>query len=185
MSKESRERWRAAQAEVRPWHRQEAEPEDAWAAFQSYRDQGAPRSFTRLVGRTQKIYDWANTFAWRERVLAWDRHVDGLRQAEREEVLAQNARDVAAQHMAILGSAKSLASRELAKLNKLSEDSGDMPGPFTLSQVTRLTDTAIKLDRLVRGESTEHVKTTIDLSKLTDEELDQYEKLLQKVSPTE
>lgn len=179
MSKATRERWKEAH---KPWHRLEAEPEDAWRAFQAYRDQVGPRSIPRVGGQVQRIYEWANAYAWRERVREFDRHLESIKDEEREALLKEDARDTTAQRLRILASAKSLAGRELAKLDRLSQESGEMPGPFTLAQITRLVDVSVKLDRLERGQSTEHIETDFDFSKLTPEERAHYQELLKKVS---
>lgn len=182
MSKATRERWVETH---KPWHRQAQEPEDAWHAFQAYRDQLGPRSIPRVGGAIQKLYDWANAYAWRERVKAFDSHVEAVRDEEREALLREETRDTTAQRLQILASAKSLAQRELAKLDRLSQESGEMPGPFTLAQITRLVDVAVKLDRLERGQSTEHIEADLDFSKLTPEERAAYREILKKVSAGE
>jgi len=186
MSNASRERW-YAENRPKPWERQEAEPDDAWTAFRMYRDQmtgpGATRSYARLGVRLETALAWMNKYQWKERCLAWDRHVDEIRQEEKTALLAQDAREVTASHMAMVATGKSLVSRELAKLDALSAKAGEAPGPFTLHALTRLAEVTVKLDRLVRGESTEKIE--VDLSKLTDEELSAYEKILEKVTKRE
>ena len=182
MSKASRERWKEPQ---KPWHRQPEEPEDAWNAFVAYRDQVGARSIPRVGGQLQKLYDWANSFAWRERVREFDAHYQAIRDEERAALLQEDERNTTAERLRILASAKSLAGRELAKLDRMSQESGEMPGPFTLTSVVRLLDVAVKLDRLERGKSTEHIEADLDFAKLTPEERAQYQEILKKVSKEE
>jgi len=83
----------------KPWERQPDETDRAWAAFRVYRDlPPAERSYGAAFRKTyqkpanyqapQWYRQWANRHGWRDRVEAWDRHLDDVGRAvtERERV---------------------------------------------------------------------------------------------------
>lgn len=74
---------------IRPWERQPGEPDRAWAAFQIFRDAGEDRQIgLALGGRDPKQGSrWAYQWQWRQRVEAYDRHLDAIRvRGKRREV---------------------------------------------------------------------------------------------------
>lgn len=160
-----------------PWDRQPYDSELSWRAFQTYRDR-LPRSRAIVLdGRALnpiEVVAWMRDHFWIERCAEYDRHLDGLRQSEIEAVHAQSARDIAAEHMELAGSARAIAARELAKLREASENSAyESLKPRDL---IRLLDLVVKVDRLVRGESTESVDVR-DLSSLSDADLEEIERI--------
>lgn len=70
-----------------PWDRQQDENERAFAAFVAYRDLGAERTVPDAYRQAKRKPDakqadgtwnkWAKQYRWRERALAWDRHLSG------------------------------------------------------------------------------------------------------------
>ncbi|MBD2336134.1 hypothetical protein H6G64_03895 [Calothrix sp. FACHB-156] len=74
------------------WERLPGEPQKAWFGFVAYRDLGRDRSYARAcvaMGRTpgyRKVLEkWSIKFGWRERVDAYDLHIDRLNRAVREQ----------------------------------------------------------------------------------------------------
>lgn len=75
--------------QIDSWERQKGETDKQWLAFRTYRDLGLAE---RTLGAAyRQTYDkpsnkeappwfraWAKEFAWRDRVEAWDRHLDDL-----------------------------------------------------------------------------------------------------------
>lgn len=157
-----------------PWFQQPDEPDDAWQGFVQFRDQALPRAVRRVAGfRAVTQIEWSQKYKWHERAKAWDQHCEEIRIAEREALLAQEGKALAAEHMLLLKDARELAQRELAKYLESSREN-DMPGLIKPSDLIKLTEAVVKLDRLVRGEHTEKTEHEIDLSDMPIEELRQF-----------
>lgn len=172
-----------SQPELLAWERQTGEPDDAWAAFQRYRDMAAPRNMRYAAVVSQaKILSWANEWRWQERATAYDRHTDALRRAEREEMLRQDAQERTAKDIATLRGAEELLDNELKKM--LAESHASEMSLAKVSDLTKLLDKVITLRRLVHGESTENVSvsTEFDLSNLSIDELRKWRELQAKVT---
>jgi len=69
-----------------PWERQKGESEQAYYAFQLYRDQSSPRGYSRVVSELGKsktlIHRWGSRWSWRERARMWDRELEEQARAE-------------------------------------------------------------------------------------------------------
>lgn len=127
-----------------------------------------------------KVEHWIRAFFWRERVTEYDKYLDAGRVEVIEQTYRETAREVAAKHRQMLEDARSVAMTELAKLKeRVGNTAFEVVKP---SDLTKLVDTIVKLDRLIRGETTESVQLT-DMSKLSDEELDQIERVLNRPDP--
>ena len=162
------------------WERQPCDDELSWPEFVKYRDAPSPRRLIRPSSvSTRELHTWYQACNWGERVAAYDRHLDGIVRAEREAYLAQSAKEVAAHHMAILQGSRELLDRETAKLLQLSKDSEGF-GVIKPAELIKLTELVVKMDRLVRGDTTENAGTTFDGSKLTLEEVLALEALAEK-----
>lgn len=79
------------------WDRQPGESEQAYYAFQLYRDQETPRGYSRVVSELGKsktlIHRWGSRWFWRDRTRAWDRHLeDELRREQIRETRAMGRR---------------------------------------------------------------------------------------------
>lgn len=168
--------------ERRPWDKQEHESAEAYQAFQRYL-QMAPdeRTITLVAPRSSAtLSKWYREHSWEARVKAWDAEFGTMRYAEREAVFRRKAREVAIDHMLILSDARELVAREYSKLVEASRQS-EMHGLLKPNELVKMTELAIKLDRLVRGETTENVGTTdLDLAKLSIDELEELDKLMTK-----
>lgn len=163
-----------------PWERQYTETDDAWRAFKAFRDTRPPRRQRAVIGFAHAtICKWYNDHRWPERCDAYDRHMERIVLEEREKLLRQSAREISADHMAMIQSARAIAQAELDKLLASSNES-DIPLLRPI-EVIRLSEMVVKLDRLIRGESTETVEHSVDLSRLSTDELRTMRELTRKV----
>lgn len=162
---------------MNPWDRREDEDDEAFLWWQAYRDALPPRRLERVrtavpgkVAPTlQTLLGWYNAHAWRERAGLWDAHLDQIRQKERESIIGQGAKELAARDMALINEASELVSRELDKMLRTSMQSE--AETLKPSELNKLLENVIKLGRLQRGETTEKVETSFEPSNLTDEEI--------------
>jgi hypothetical protein len=166
----------------KPWERQADEPEEAYDAFRKYINQ-PPRGRRLHYGLAKdkaKLSGWCRQYCWHDRADAYDAVYEQIADEERARIYQRNAEVAAIDTMIMLGDAKDLVQRELAKYLEASRDN-DMVGLMKPNEMTRLLETAVKLDRLVRGETTENIgKTDLDTSKLSIDELEQLSNLLAK-----
>lgn len=123
----------------------------------------------------------SETWEWVKRCEAYDAHVDrGIREANEAAIRKMN------QEHAIL--AQQMIRKATRRLLQIPDDQ------ISAAELVRMVDVAVKVERLSRGESTENqavthngeveVKkdTALDLSGLSNEELDQFEQLLEKIN---
>jgi hypothetical protein len=168
--------------ELLAWERQPSEDDEAWKAFQSYRDQTPPRRMIHAaVKRTEKLSHWYNEHAWGERVAAYDRRLDAIRREQREAILKEDEKDRAARQLGQLKAVQDILDLELAKLTRDARAS-EAFGLVKVSDLNKLLANAITLERLIRGQSTENVsQADIDLDALSPDELRQLRELQQKM----
>lgn len=165
-----------------PWERQDAESEEAWAAFRAYREMPADgRMITRAaIAPTATLSKWFNDHNWHERCRAYDAKFDQVRVEEREAMYRRAAKQIAIDHMLMLAEARELVQRELAKWTAASRDT-NMHGLVKVNDLNRLFEIVVKMDRLVRGETTENVGSKdLNYANLSPEELDTLNALLDK-----
>lgn len=166
-----------------PWERQASETEEAWLAFRAYREmipqeRRIKHAATKAIPTLSK---WYRDHSWEERCKAYDAKFDKIDVEERERMYRRKAKEIAIDHMSMLSNARELVQRELTKLLETSRQS-EMHGLIKPRELQGLFEMVIKLDRLVRGETTENVGTTIDYSGLNPDELETLEKLLTKAT---
>jgi hypothetical protein len=181
----------AKDVEIQPWDRQPGESSKAFEAFCLYRDMGTERSIRKVAQNLSKsttlIRGWSSKYNWVERATLYDAELDRqAREKRQKEILEMRDR-----HAKL---ATQLLTKAAKGLLKLSDED------ISANDVARLVEVGAKLERLSRGESTENVNqktegtveaklkgevtihpTEIDLSKLSDEELMQFEGLLEKL----
>lgn len=160
------------------WTRQPCDTEPRWRAFQVYRDMDLPRSLKRVsaaVGTSQRIIEkWSAEDGWLARVFEYDRWIDRIRVDVMLDVMNEDARERGARHVTLLRTmqdAAALAAR--AWLAKFANDP-QAATEWSPNEIARMVKTAITLERLVHGESTENVdnKHGFDLSRLTIDEIE-------------
>ncbi len=167
-----------------PWERQPNEGEEAWLAFRAYRDMVPSERMIKhsAVKALPTISKWYRDHNWRERVEAYDRQFDKIAVEERERIYRRKAQEIAIDHMIMLSNARELVQRELAKINATSRET-EMHGLVKVSELNKLMETVVKLDRLVRDEPTEIVGSRdLDYSALSPDELDKLNELLDKAT---
>lgn len=150
---------------VEPWDRQPNEGDKAWQCFQLYRDATQPGGIGKRTQREvatkaytasphgprakKEIADWSVKFRWIERVEAFDRHLDAIRQ----ESFRNEAKRDGEQALALYRAMRAKAGQALIALpaNALS------PG-----ELTRMADLAIIGIRREAGLATEISSTEKD-----------------------
>lgn len=170
--------------DVHPWERQDGEPDTAYQAFQGYFLQVPPRRMAHASVRhsTAELSRLYNEWRWEERATAYDRHVQRIRQAERDAMLQQDEKERLAKMVAVLETTGEIISREMAKLlrDSLATEASGLVRPGDLN---KLLGQWVTLQRLIHGESTENV-ATVDarLENLTPEELRTLRELHEKLA---
>lgn len=168
------------------WDRQSFDTDETFRWYQAYRDAVPPRQLGRLrvpghvTPPLQVLLGWYNDGAWRDRAAAWDAHLDQIRQGEREQFARQQAGDVNARHRALAHELLELVEREVDKFLRTSMSSeAEVLRP---QELNRMIENAIKLGRLLQGESTESVeqRAAVDISGLDDEDLRTLRRLKEK-----
>jgi hypothetical protein len=167
-----------------PWDRQPYDTDESWEVFQAFRDARPRRALiVFLKGRRVdpiKVRDWMAAHYWAQRAALWDEHLDGVRQDTIRSLLEQRTEEISAEHMEITALGRSVVRREMEKL--LSDVEAGAHSTLRPGDLIRLTEAIVKLDRLMRGESTEKVDTHIDLSGASSEELAAMESRLLELS---
>ena len=163
------------------WEKHPWESDKSFAGFTAYRDLGLYRtlvSATERLGKTPsyvKVMEaWSKKFRWRERVNAYDMHLDkAQRDAEVDELVAMRKR-----HIQLAVHLQGLGATELQKwLKKAKESKGSVT--VTPDQVLKLVEVGVKLERLNRGEATAIVKNDMEIK--TPEEMDERIKQLMQL----
>lgn len=174
---------------LRSWDRLPDETALAFGAFALYREMGPERTTAKIrqrLGKTEgyqrQLEFWSSKYGWVSRCVDYDAHLDHIRQ-QRVKVGIEK---IAEKHAAI---ASGILGRAVQALQYV-----DMANP-TLREVAYVADIAVKMERLSSGMTTENrgisspdgtaVKVDVarkrDLSKMSDEELDDLERLLGKI----
>lgn len=173
-----------ATPEVRAWERQDTEPETAYEAFKGYLIQTPPRrlAHSSVKHSSSELSDLYNEWRWGERILAYDRHMQGLRDAEREALLKQDEKERVGKMLGLLETTGEILMREAAKLFKDSQKS-QVSGLLKPSELNKLMVTWITMQRLIHGESTSNVGVVdTSLEKLSIEEIRELQRLQAKMS---
>lgn len=161
------------------WERQEGEGDDAFRAFVYFRDMPLPRKVDALgPNSVSQMFRWHKEWAWPIRARAYDNHLSAFAVKCKEAEIAKSSKTIAAEHMSILSDMRTVLQQECAKLLEQSTSSAGQT-IMKHSDMSKMLDTVFKLDRLVRGESTEKIET-VDMSDMTDEELAQFIELSKK-----
>lgn len=169
--------------DLKPWDRFPCDSDESWEAFQLYLSQRPPRRLylsphgVRLpINKARKFYTEG---LWAERARAFDTHCAKVKNEEIEALVAHSAREIMAEHLAMLADAREVLGIELEKL--LAQTKGSEYNALKPRDLTNLLDAVIKFDRLLKDQATEKVETTLDLSKLSLEEIRELERLQGKL----
>lgn len=164
-----------------PWGRLACDTDESWLAFVAYRDGRPPRRLRSVCcAPVLDVQRWYIEHGWRERVSAYDAHLDTVMREERETVLRQKTQEIAAEHMAVLANARQICDLEISRILETTRNCKGPNVVMKTGELIKLMELVIKMERLVRDQTTENLGTGIDLSKLTDEELEEYQRLLKK-----
>lgn len=161
---------------IQPWARQDQESDLSWKGFTFYRDATRPRSLaeaSRYLRIPQhELITLANDNEWKARVLAYDRFVDDHLVAERLEMISQDDAARTSDQLRLMANAREVCAREIMKLLLASKEN---EGPMMrVADVIKMTDMAVKLERLLRGQATEILQAGVtppNLDNLSLEEL--------------
>lgn len=139
-----------AMAEPQIWDRMPEESFRQFAAFALYRDLGPTRSLSIIADESgygkSTIDRLSIRYRWRERVSAYEKHLDGLKQAATK-LQTYNM----AQRQAALGlKMQDLAGKRLQQFI----DTPDLQATMTVSDVAKLASEGVRIERLAEGEST-------------------------------
>ena len=126
-----------------PWERQEGEGTKAYEAFSIYREMGTQRSLSKVAEKLQKsetlMGRWSSNYKWGERAAKWDDEQDRIaRQAQIEEIKKMRKRHADLANAMLIKAAKAL--------QRIPEDE------IKAVDVSRMVETASKLERLSRGD---------------------------------
>lgn len=126
-----------------PWERQKGETAKAYAAFCAYRDLGPDRSIRKAgekLGKNQTTLEqWSAQNKWRERAGKWDDEQDRIARADQiAEIKKMRKRHADLATAMLVKAAKAL--------QRIPEDE------VRASDVSRLVETASKLERISRGD---------------------------------
>lgn len=169
--------------DLKAWERQDGEAELEYEAFKGYVYQTPPRRLAHASVRhgSAQLSELYNRWRWSERALAYDRHVQRIRDAERDALLKQDAKERMAKILGVLETTGEILSREVGKLLRDSL-AAEASGLLKPSDINKLMNTWIVMQRLVNGESTENVSLNDDsLKALSVEELREFQRLRAKI----
>lgn len=129
--------------EPEPWERQLNESPQAFEAFAKYRDMGAARSTAKVSRQLCKsvtlMNRWSAEHNWVKRAAAWDAEKDRLaREAQVNDII-----DMRKRHAATAKQMMDLADNALKTID---------PTSVTTNEISRLVETASKLERISRGD---------------------------------
>ncbi|MFV5998958.1 hypothetical protein ACNPQM_43330 [Streptomyces sp. NPDC056231] len=134
-----------------PWERQPNETPHKHGQLTIYRDIGRTRTLTEAAQRLTLAYghvrNLAAQYRWRERVEAYDRHLD----RQYEAMWLEERRKAAETDAKILGAAIGKLAQRLTSLNAAELSAGDF---------IRLMDVAMRHRRVLFGDPTETIAVT-------------------------
>lgn len=176
------------------YEKQEGETAKQFEAFKLYRDYGLSRNLRKVCDELDKslalIGRWSSANNWVARALDYDRDMD------KQEVLEniKNRREMVKRHGQ---TSKMFQQKILERMRSLN------PAELSPNDLSRWFETAVKIERLSMGESTEiqnnqlqhsgvdggAIKTentqVVNLSNLSDEELENLEHIISKSTDRE
>lgn len=136
-------------AEVQPWERQEGETVKQFEAFCVYRDMGKSRSQEKTAEKLSKsralVSRWSSNNNWVERVEAWEEEQDRL-------IRIELTKDIGAMRKRHADIAQAMLVKASRALLKIPDDE------IKASDISRLVETATKLERISKGDVGEVVE---------------------------
>jgi len=154
--------------QIKPWDRQIKETAKAYEAFIIYRELGLERSYPKVAQRLLKsgtlIKRWSAKYNWTERIAEFDSYVS----SKLDEQYIEKTKDVNREHLKLLEASRRALMSVIVTLNDKLETGGlkELEGwsleklfdylKLCLPKVEQI----IKLERLLRGLSTDHLEVT-------------------------
>jgi hypothetical protein len=134
-------------AVIEAWDCQPGEGPKVWAAFCVYRDlDPATRSLSKVAQQCGKskvlMARWSSTWQWVGRVQAWDSEKDRRRRAGELKALEDMGRRQVA-------TGRLMQSRGIDRLSTMSPDEVQL---LSISELIRLIETGVRLERIGRGD---------------------------------
>lgn len=171
---------------VQPWERQDGESEKDYEAFRGYVFQPKPRRLAHSSAKhgTAELSKLYREWRWQERVIAYDRHTQRIRDDERDELLRQDEKSRMAKMVEVLEGAGQVINREMTKLIRDTARS-EAFGTVRVSDLNKLMGTWITMQRLIHGQSTENVAINADLQNLSVDEIRELQRLQAKLAGEE
>lgn len=130
-----------------PWERREGESTKAYEAFCTYRDMGRERSLSKVAAKLQKsetlMGRWSGAYDWVERAAKWDDEQDRIEREIAQKEQAKAIKDMRKRHADLATAMLIKAAKALQRI----PDDEIKPG-----DVSRMVDTASKLERISRGD---------------------------------
>ena len=154
----------ADKPETQPWDKQPHEQSRPFGMFVVYRDMGPARTLVAVAEQfglaNQTVRGYSMKWRWPERVSAWDRYIDQIKQQE----MRVETVEIAKQHAAFAAKMLGMAAKRLDKFDKADT-------PFTPTEVRQWVTDAVDLHRLALGMPTETtgIGGVADDGKLTQE----------------
>ena len=140
--------------EKHEWDRQPSETSKGYGHFCFYRDAGKERSLRKLAAdarttsKLRQLQHWSSRWKWVERCQQYDDHLERQARLEQE----RERKDMVKRHAKIAVLGQNLVVKGIEKLIAEIEDGSRRA---TASDLSRLLDVAVRVERLSRGEPTE------------------------------
>lgn len=162
-------------------HLTDLESAQQFDAFTTYRELGPGRTFVRVAELHRLSYGtivkWADLAAWRERAQEFDRAMVSERGAALEAARATSQAAWATRRAEIFNELESIVN---VGASQLLHDLRNKNQRLRPNELRLIVETLTKWQNLANGDVTERLDLGVDLSKLSDTELEQYAQLLDK-----
>lgn len=152
---------------------------DAFIVYRGMHERSIAKTAAQVGAPLSTVKSWSRRYLWRERAVAFDRHVDRSRRREIELDTTRAAR----RHLKLSRRLQSVAAQYIEKLETLVRmtNDDDLAGARFVKVFAQAVSELAKLDRLVQGEPTERIQETgPDLANLSDAEFETLEALYVK-----
>lgn len=128
-----------------PWEQCDGESAAQFEAFARYRDMGADRSVRKIADKRKDIYSWSKLWNWEVRALAYDRDQDRAWRVTQETA----RREMAKRHAQVASAMLMKVASRLASID---------PETLTPRDLAQWVETAVKIERISRGEPDQSVR---------------------------
>jgi len=148
-----------------PWEQQPEETQEAFEAFQLYRNMGLERGISKvaqMLGKSDSLmYRWKYKWRWTERARLWDMDID-------RELRGALIKESVESRKKMIKFGRQLTSLSMVRLNKMTEtqDKDKSKPILTPEDMLKYAEMGFRLERLGLGESTDNIK--IDEVKVVD-----------------